>query len=81
MTAMTPWYRFGVGFQRTLREPYLDAEVMPRPDGTWVWQLSELERKIIAQGESLSAVEAKAEATARLMEQQAMAAQAPQVVP
>jgi len=26
---LTPWYVFGIGLQRTLREPYLDADVPP----------------------------------------------------
>ncbi len=37
---LTPWYSYGDGWQRTQREPYLDAEVMAAADGGWRWRVS-----------------------------------------
>ena len=36
---LTPWHAFGGGQQRTLRRPYLDAQVLPVAGGAWRWDV------------------------------------------
>lgn len=47
---LTPWYSYGDGWQRTQREPYLDAEVMAAADGGWMWRVSTIEGQVIRSG-------------------------------
>lgn len=65
----TPWCRFGYGWQRTLRSPLVDAEVLPLGDGdSWQWTVTDpANSKRISAGTTLSEAEARAEATAALL--------------
>ena len=47
---LTPWYSYGDGWQRTQREPYLDAEVMAAADGGWRGRVSTIEGQVIQSG-------------------------------
>lgn len=50
---LTPWYPFGHGLQRTLRRPYLDAEVQP-VDGGWMWRVADVTGAVVARGHQLT---------------------------
>lgn len=50
---LTPWYPFGAGLQRTLRRPYLDAEVQP-VSGGWMWRVSDLQGNVLARGQTMT---------------------------
>ena len=41
---VTPWYPFGSGARRCIRQPYLELQVFPTPAG-WVWQVDRMDAR------------------------------------
>ncbi len=73
---LTPWYAFGVGWQRTLRRPYLDADVQPAPEGCWVYRLTLADGTSVELGVRPSRLEAMAAATSRMLDEHTRTQQA-----
>ena len=46
---LSPWYVFGIGLQRTLREPYLDADVQPSGE-YWAWRVNKMGGDLVEVG-------------------------------
>jgi hypothetical protein len=46
---LSPWYVFGIGLQRTLREPYLDADVQPSGE-YWAWRVTKMGGDLVEVG-------------------------------
>ena len=65
---LTPWYAFGIGWQRTLRHPYLDADVQPRGE-VWVYRLTRCDGTSVELGVRPSRLEAMAAATSRMLDE------------
>jgi hypothetical protein len=63
---LTPWYAFAKGWQRTLRKPYRDAEVMPVGD-FWRYDVRTLTGHIEVIGVRPTRLEAMAAATSHLL--------------
>jgi hypothetical protein len=63
---LTPWYAFAKGWQRTLRKPYRDAEVMPAGD-CWRYDVRTLTGHIEVIGVRPTRLEAMAAATIYLL--------------
>ena len=63
---LTPWCAYAHGWQRTCREPYRDAEVMPRGD-VWRYDVRTLTGQIEIIGVRPTRLEAMAAATSHLL--------------
>ena len=66
---VTPWYRVGQRYQRSIRAPYHDLEVYPAEDG-WRWTVS----RIHAPTGRFRAVDSGVAASQTLAQSAAMAA-------
>ena len=64
---LTPWHAFGGGQQRTLRRPYLDAQVLPVAGGAWRWDVQTIDGQIVSIGTAPSCQAARVAATAVLL--------------
>jgi len=65
---LTPWYRFGGGQQRTLRRPYLDAQVLPVAGGAWRWDVQTVDGQIVSIGTAPTRQAGRVAATAVLID-------------
>ena len=65
---LTPWNVFGRGQQRTLRRPYLDAQVLPVDGGAWRWDVRTMDGQIVDIGAAPSCQAARVAATAVLLD-------------
>lgn len=65
---LTPWHNFGRGQQRTLRRPYLDAQVLPVAGGAWRWDVQTIDGQIVSIGTAPSCQAARVAATAVLLD-------------
>lgn len=63
---LTPWVAFADGWQRTLRKPYRDAEVMPRGD-VWRYDVRTIDGDIEVIGVRPTRLEAMAAATSHML--------------
>ena len=63
---LSPWYAFAKGWQRTLRKPYRDAEVMPVGD-CWRYDVRTMAGDIEVIGVRPTRLEAMAAATSHLL--------------
>ena len=63
---LSPWYAFAKGWQRTLRKPYRDAEVMPVGD-CWRYDVRTMTGHIEVIGVRPTRLEAMAAATSHLL--------------
>ena len=64
---LTPWHRYADGWQRTLRAPYLDAQVLPTGDG-WRYDVRTLQNRIVDIGTRPTGEAARIAATAYLLD-------------
>jgi hypothetical protein len=65
---LTPWRPFGSGQQRTLRRPYLDAQVLPVAGGAWRWDVRTMHGQIVDIGTRPTCQAARVAATAVLLD-------------
>ena len=65
---LTPWHAFGGGQQRTLRRPYLDAQVLPVAGGAWRWDVQTVDGQIVSIGTAPTRQAGRVAATAVLID-------------
>jgi len=66
--SISPWHAFGRGQQRTLRRPYLDAQVLPVAGGAWRWDVRTMDGRIVDSGTRPTCAAARVAATAVLLD-------------